>query len=791
MPSSQVANDEDAANGFNDLGRESPPQVDEHGFMFAPKKPEGDLWEVALEPFMKREREQCDAWKEEVQNLLIFAGLFSAVVTAFVIESYKSLQVDPQDTMVSLLSNILVRLENGTATATPTPNLPSGQVPFVPDKSAERINSFWFISLVLSLATALIGIISLQWLREYQSYANFNSEETFALFNMRKDGFERWHVPKVFAALPLLLQGALVLFLAGMVDFSLALGIKVGIPVTVAIALTLAFLLLTTILPTFQGLLYLFRLPRTKSPQHLVPQCPYKSPQSRAFRVVALPLYAFFMAVLGPLEDLASRLEPMYRFFVKPREENSASTAPTPLVAYGDVLYRLFSRRTWSEYDQAWLQLRFNVSQALFHSVTTPGQFIFPNTYFQFTPYVTRLTDLLGCLRRIMESNAPETSMEAAYHCFIRVSLSLMDSFEKTTWLSHQILPYFYLQTILIGDEPRQFLLSECLDMSAMNESVYTALHYEALTFFMSIPGSPAWRNHCIELEILLKGWIYSDHRELQSPALALSFNRLPRFIRMKLHPFFNQSNPLPDSPLALMVHIDIYGPAPISTPPVFPEGLISKYCTIYFAFFTCISKGDQYADWTTSIHMTPEVTAMLMEAARVGYHNLLVPTSIAIADIIIDCLQKYLDMPSDERNGDGPTYNLLFYAASIYLSAFPKTTPCPWTRSIHSVYEKLEDARKVLVQYKARVLDVVGPDQVIERHFVDYYDPLYGPTDMSQLDVLRIPRRFSAEWWSFLEVPFVYPGGEVVEIWIGEPEGAPIATTPTSIPDLPSTSNP
>ncbi|KAF9550441.1 hypothetical protein CPC08DRAFT_647901, partial [Agrocybe pediades] len=152
---------------------------------------------------MKREREQCDAWKEEVQNLLIFAGLFSAVVTAFVIESYKSLQVDPQDTMVSLLSNILVRLENGTATATPTPNLPSGQVPFVPDKSAERINSFWFISLVLSLATALIGIISLQWLREYQSYANFNSEEIFALFNMRKDGFERWHVPKVFAALPL------------------------------------------------------------------------------------------------------------------------------------------------------------------------------------------------------------------------------------------------------------------------------------------------------------------------------------------------------------------------------------------------------------------------------------------------------------------------------------------------------------------------------------------------------------------------------------------------------------
>ncbi|KAF9550438.1 hypothetical protein CPC08DRAFT_622631, partial [Agrocybe pediades] len=147
------------------------------------------------------------------------AGLFSAVVTAFVIESYKTLQVDPQDTMVSLLSQMLVRMENGTAISSPPAPTLFNPPPFVPNRSAERINIFWFISLIFSLATALIGIISLQWLREYQSYANFNSEETFIIFNMRKDGFEKWHVSKVFAALPLLLQAALVLFLAGMVDF--------------------------------------------------------------------------------------------------------------------------------------------------------------------------------------------------------------------------------------------------------------------------------------------------------------------------------------------------------------------------------------------------------------------------------------------------------------------------------------------------------------------------------------------------------------------------------------------
>ncbi|KDR68553.1 hypothetical protein GALMADRAFT_26527, partial [Galerina marginata CBS 339.88] len=140
-----------------------------------------------LEPLLKKDKMQCDAWKEEVQNLLIFAGLFSAVVTAFIIESYKMLQRDPNDAIISLLSVIANRLDNTTATI-PTPVLLS----FIGSGS-----------LVLSLATVLIGIISLQWIREHQNYPNLPPRECFALFNMRADGLKRWHVPKIFTALPL------------------------------------------------------------------------------------------------------------------------------------------------------------------------------------------------------------------------------------------------------------------------------------------------------------------------------------------------------------------------------------------------------------------------------------------------------------------------------------------------------------------------------------------------------------------------------------------------------------
>ncbi|KDR84305.1 hypothetical protein GALMADRAFT_19977, partial [Galerina marginata CBS 339.88] len=181
-------------------------------------------WSILLEPLMKNDETQCNAWKDEVQNLLIFAGLFSAVVTAFIIESYKTLKPDPNDTIISLLAVIANRLDN---TTTPIPVLLSSTGPGLhssPTRSSIRINNFWFISLVLSLTTVLVGTISLQWIREHQNYPNLPPRDTYALFNMRADGLKKWHIPKIFTALPLLLQSALVLFFAGIIDFLSAFG---------------------------------------------------------------------------------------------------------------------------------------------------------------------------------------------------------------------------------------------------------------------------------------------------------------------------------------------------------------------------------------------------------------------------------------------------------------------------------------------------------------------------------------------------------------------------------------
>ncbi|KAF9484102.1 hypothetical protein BDN70DRAFT_196972 [Pholiota conissans] len=224
----------------------------------APPKPDGDPWSILLKPKLETDKIQCDAWKDEVQNLLIFAGLFSAVVTAFVIESYKFLKPDPNDTIIRLLSQIA----NGP-NATSTSPLSAGSsttiqaASFAPVPSSVRINVFWFLSLILSLTTVLVGTIALQWLREHQSYPIFSPKESLAILHMRTQSLKAWYVPQIFAGLPLLLQGALILFLAGLIDFTLPLGAKVAAPVALTVGLILLFLFCTTISPAFQPLLLL------------------------------------------------------------------------------------------------------------------------------------------------------------------------------------------------------------------------------------------------------------------------------------------------------------------------------------------------------------------------------------------------------------------------------------------------------------------------------------------------------------------------------------------------------
>ncbi|KAF9260790.1 hypothetical protein L218DRAFT_559930 [Marasmius fiardii PR-910] len=224
-------------------------------------------------------------YKEDIDTLLVFAGLFSAVVTAFTIESYQWLQEDPEDTTVVLLRQIVQQL-SGQIVESPQD--------FTPSSSAIRINTFWFLSLILALVDALFGLLCKQWIREHQRQINTRTPgQALALHWLRNQSFERWHVPTILASLPILLEIALFLFFAGLLD--LLWTRQSHIPFAIALSMVgvaVLFYLVTTVLPGVSIIRQVLQMhPYISYHRNVFPDmifslpsinfiCPYKSPQS-------------------------------------------------------------------------------------------------------------------------------------------------------------------------------------------------------------------------------------------------------------------------------------------------------------------------------------------------------------------------------------------------------------------------------------------------------------------------------------------------------------------------------
>ncbi|KAF8069128.1 hypothetical protein FPV67DRAFT_1669153 [Lyophyllum atratum] len=239
----------------------------------------GDHWEDCHKLVKKYDKDMCDAWRDEVDKLLIFAGLFSAAVTAFTIESYKWLTEGSDALTLHALAEISQQLRNAGLGNTTVSNF--SPAPFVPSPSVVRVNVFWFLSLTLSLATVLIGILCMQWLREYQRESTLSYKGGVALRQMRYEGFMTWGVPAILSSLPLLLQAAVILFFVGLLDLLRTLNTIVATFVTTAVGIVLLCLILTTIAPTLQYIL-------TPMTDLRIAQCPFKPPQSWAFHRLVL-----------------------------------------------------------------------------------------------------------------------------------------------------------------------------------------------------------------------------------------------------------------------------------------------------------------------------------------------------------------------------------------------------------------------------------------------------------------------------------------------------------------------
>ncbi|KAK1216180.1 hypothetical protein PQX77_021194 [Marasmius sp. AFHP31] len=253
-------------------------------------------WEVVMKEVDSLDDGLVKGWKEDIDTLLVFAGLFSAVVTAFTIESYQWLEEQPEDTTVALLKQISWKQINGTT--------PPDSQPFEVSTSVVRINVLWFLSLILALVDALFALLCKQWLREHSRHTHTRTpNEALALRWLRNQSLERWHVPTILASLPMMLELALFLFLTGLLELlrtrhPILFGIATGV-----IVLTALFYIGTTIIPSVNIIRQTLQVTpalrdmrtgrdTTYSPVDFIMSlptleytCPFKSPQAwAAFR---------------------------------------------------------------------------------------------------------------------------------------------------------------------------------------------------------------------------------------------------------------------------------------------------------------------------------------------------------------------------------------------------------------------------------------------------------------------------------------------------------------------------
>lgn len=202
-------------------------------------------------------------YEDKIETLLVFvsctlleqgplikarqAGLFSAVLTMFIAQTYLLLQPDPMQPTVDILQQILLQMQ--VAVNQTQLSLVSTSAPFYPSTSSITVNIL-FLSLLLSLASALFVILLKQWFCEYLSWVQLpRVKSPVALRQFRFASLSSWGVHGIVASLPALLEAAVVLFVCGLMVLLWTMNGVVASTVTVAAALLLAAVVLPTILP--------------------------------------------------------------------------------------------------------------------------------------------------------------------------------------------------------------------------------------------------------------------------------------------------------------------------------------------------------------------------------------------------------------------------------------------------------------------------------------------------------------------------------------------------------------
>ncbi|PPQ93457.1 hypothetical protein CVT25_008561 [Psilocybe cyanescens] len=225
------------------------------------------VWSMYLEFTKLKGEELMRIWNSDLDTILIFAGLFSAILTAFLIETRKNLQQDTQVITNNLLEQLIQSLSADPQTTSP----PSTK--FAPSSPLVWVNGLWFVSLTFSLAGAFGTILAKGWVSQFIPVSAGLPIVDACNRHRRFFGDDQRHLRAVIAALPITLHVGFYLFFGGLVILLFEDDPRIAVVVTALIAITMLLYLGCSVRPI------------------LNPNSPFRTPISGLLPIVSMTLF--------------------------------------------------------------------------------------------------------------------------------------------------------------------------------------------------------------------------------------------------------------------------------------------------------------------------------------------------------------------------------------------------------------------------------------------------------------------------------------------------------------------
>ncbi|KAI5887944.1 uncharacterized protein SCHCODRAFT_02639307 [Schizophyllum commune H4-8] len=304
------------------------------------------VWRVYLDESGQFDDDMIKGFRDTLDVHLVFAALFSAVVTTFVVQTSQSLQPDYGRITSAILLELVALQRARSPEDVPSANVTLDTL--APSAGDVWVNALWFTTLGLSLSTVLIAVLVKQWLQEYAKTPPGPPRDRALIRHMRYKALIRWRIPFIIGLVPMLLHVSLALFLAGLIVFLSGMSPVITCVVTALTGTTYIFYIATHIL----GSVYR--------------ECAYRTPISLAARELSQRSWRAFVAWLTARFSKFGLLPMKYASDTCPEP-----VAPRPSGSAQEEV--AIVRLRWGRLDQQTRGLIFHCVSWLYDNATNPS----------------------------------------------------------------------------------------------------------------------------------------------------------------------------------------------------------------------------------------------------------------------------------------------------------------------------------------------------------------------------------------------------------------------------------